>query len=130
MHETIKLEEAHKIASILPVLMRRLFTLDDDFAQNLPLAQLRVCSILSKGPLQMSTLSRELGISLSAMTQIADRLERARLVRRVAGQNDRRIRCLQLTPNAEKMMLKRENSRIQSILTVLNSLSPGGAEIF
>jgi DNA-binding MarR family transcriptional regulator len=122
----IKLQEAHKIATLLPNLMRRLFTLDDDLTQDLPLAQLRVCAILREGPRQMTTLSRELGISLSAMTQIADRLEHAKLVDRVPDRNDRRIRCLKLTPEAEKMMLLRENSRIQSILTVLNNI-PSGA---
>ena len=50
----------------------------------------------------MSALSREFGVSLSAMTRIADRLERARLVKRVAEGGDRRIRHLQLTPRGEK----------------------------
>ena len=46
-------------------------------AAELPLAQLRVCGVLCDGPRPMSAVSRELGVSLSAMTQIADRLERA-----------------------------------------------------
>ena len=84
VEDSIKLEEANKIASLLPALMRQLFTLDDDLAVDLPLAQLRVCASLQDGPLPMSALSRELGVTLSAMTQIADRLERANLVSRVA----------------------------------------------
>jgi len=54
----------------------------NDPAVELPLAQLKVCSLLYGGPLSMSAWA-ELGVSLSAMTQIADRLERARLVKRV-----------------------------------------------
>ena len=129
MENSIKLEEAQKIASLMPALMRQLFTLDDEFSNDLPLAQLRVCTILRKGPRQMTALSRELGISLSALTQISDRLERSKLVERVTDLNDRRIRCLQLTANAEKMMVLHENSRIQNILAVLNSMSPGAAKI-
>jgi DNA-binding MarR family transcriptional regulator len=124
MENSVKLEEANQIASLLPALMRQLFTLDDDLAVDLPLAQLRVCASLQAGALPMSALSRELGVTLSAMTQIADRLERANMVSRVAEQSDRRVRCLQLTARGEKMMQHRDNIRIQSVLAVLNYMSP------
>ena len=60
----------------------------------------------------MSALSRELGVSLSALTQIADRLERARLVKRTAAEDDRRVRCLQLTARGEKMMRSCREARV------------------
>lgn len=123
MDQTVKLEQAKAIAGLLPAIMRQLFTLEDDLAAELPLGQLRVCAILRDGPHPMSVLSRELGVSLSAMTQIADRLERAKLVSRVAEGGDRRIRCLQLTPKGEKMMNRREDSRVRRVLAVLNNLS-------
>ena len=47
-----------------------------DPADDLPLAQLRVCSLLVGGDRSISCLSRELGITMSATTQLADRLER------------------------------------------------------
>ena len=121
---SVKLEEAVALASALLALMRRLFTVDNDLAADLPLAQLRVCVSLHDGPLPMSALSRELGVTLSAMTQIADRLERANLVSRVAEEKDRRVRCLQLTPRAEKIMRRHEDSRIRSVSAVLSRLSP------
>ena len=61
----------------------------------------------------MSALSRDLGVSLSAMTQIADRLERASLVKRIAEGNDRRVRCLRLTPRGESIMQRREDVRTE-----------------
>jgi DNA-binding MarR family transcriptional regulator len=67
----------------------------------------------------MSTLSRELRVSLSAMTQIADRLERAHLVTRVSEENDRRVRCLQLTEQGETMMRERLEARVARVLTIL-----------
>jgi DNA-binding MarR family transcriptional regulator len=118
------LEEAKTLAALLPALMRQLFTLGDDLAVELPLAQLRVCAILRDGPCPMSTLSRELGVSLSAMTQIADRLERAKLVSRVTKHGDRRVRCLQLTQRCENIMNRHEESRVNNVLTVLNIISP------
>jgi DNA-binding MarR family transcriptional regulator len=76
----------------------------------------------------MSALSRELGVSLSALTQIADRLERARLVKRVAFGCDRRVRHLQLTERGENLMRVREVARTQRVLAALEHLSPEARE--
>jgi DNA-binding MarR family transcriptional regulator len=123
MNHAVKLEEAVSLASLLPALMRQLFAVDNDLAADLPLAQIRVCVCLQDGPLPMSALSRELGVTLSAMTQIADRLERANMVCRVAEEKDRRVRCLQLTPRGEKIMRHHEESRIRSVSAALSRLS-------
>jgi DNA-binding MarR family transcriptional regulator len=72
----------------------------------------------------MSDLSRELAVSLSAMTQIADRLERAKLVRRVSTANDRRIRRLQLTDRGKRVMQLHETARIDRVLAVFELLTP------
>ncbi len=124
MDKTELSTQATVAASLLVAVTRELFTPDGSLAEEMPLAQLRVCGILYGGPRPMSALSRELGVSLSAMTQIADRLERARLVKRVADGTDRRIRCLQLTERGQKMMRLREDARNRRVLTVLEHLSP------
>jgi DNA-binding MarR family transcriptional regulator len=117
--------QAKALIALLPAVMRNLFRLDDDLATELPLAQLRVCSILlHEGPRSMSMLGREMGVSLSAMTQIADRLERSRLVKRVSEGTDRRVRCLQLTPHGERIMHRRDEERLQAATAVLENLSP------
>jgi DNA-binding MarR family transcriptional regulator len=117
-------EQAKAMVSLLPAVMRNIFRMDDDLATELPLAQLRVCSILKEGPRPMSMLSREMGVSLSAMTQIADRLERSQLVKRVSEGNDRRVRCLQLTPHGQHLMHQRDEDRLQAAMTVLEHLPP------
>jgi DNA-binding MarR family transcriptional regulator len=124
MNETPVHDQAKATASLLLALVRHLFTLDDDLAAELPLAQLRVCGILYDGPQPMSALSRELGVSQSAMTQIADRLERARLVRRVALGTDRRVKCLRLTPRGARIMRVREDARVRRVLDLWEHLSP------
>jgi DNA-binding MarR family transcriptional regulator len=125
MHETATLEEARAIAALLPSVTRQLFAVDgNDPVAELPLAQLRVCGALYGGPRPMSMLSRELGVSLSALTQIADRLERAHLVTRVLEESDRRIRCLQLTEHGEKIMRARERARVERVSSMLGQLSP------
>lgn len=118
------LEIAEDIAGLMPRLARGLTSSEKDPADDLPLAQLRLCGVLSSGPRPMSALSRELGVSHSALTQIADRLERAGMVKRVAEGSDRRVRCLQLTARGGKMMRKRREVRVHRVLAVLEHLSP------
>jgi DNA-binding MarR family transcriptional regulator len=117
-------EEAKRVSDVLLAFMRQLTAGLDDPAVNLPLAQLRVCGVLRAGPLPMSAIGRELGASLSAMTQIADRLERARLVKRVPRGDDRRVRCLQLTDRGERMMQLHEDARLVRMSRVLENLTP------
>ncbi len=125
MDQTVDLEQARAVGAALLGLARHLLAADHDAAAELPLAQLRVCGVLYRGPRAMSALGRELGVSLSAMTQIADRLERARLVKRVAEGTDRRIRCLRLTPRGERIMRRREEARFRRILAALAQLPTG-----
>jgi DNA-binding MarR family transcriptional regulator len=125
MDPTGTMEQAQTAARLLHELLRQLAAgTEDDPVVDLPLAQLRVCAVLSAGPRSMSALSRELGVSLSAMTQLADRLERAQLVTRIAQGGDRRVRCLQLTERGEKMMRCHEEVRVRRISTALEYLQP------
>jgi DNA-binding MarR family transcriptional regulator len=72
----------------------------------------------------MSALSHELGVSLSALTQIADRLEDAGLVNRVAVGTDRRVRRLQLTARGKRLMQHRADARIRRVRGALECLAP------
>jgi DNA-binding MarR family transcriptional regulator len=123
MGDALIAQQAQAMASMMLALMRQLAVPDDALAAKLPLAQLRVCTALLGGPRPMSVLGRELGVSLSAMTQIADRLERAKLVRRVSDPTDRRIKCLELTPHGEKTMRRRHEARARRVLELLGRLS-------
>ncbi|MCE5269012.1 MAG: MarR family transcriptional regulator [Planctomycetaceae bacterium] len=117
-------DEAKTVAELLIAFMRYLKAGLSDPVINLPLAQLRVCGALRRGPVPMSTLGRELGASLSAMTQIADRLERAKLVRRVPRGDDRRVRCLELTERGQRMMQLHEEAKVNEMAKVLGRLTP------
>jgi DNA-binding MarR family transcriptional regulator len=120
-------EEAESIAKLFHGFLRTLNALNsngDTAVRELPLAQLRLCNALLNGPRPMSCISRELGISLSAITQIADRLERVRLVRRMPQGEDRRVRCLQLTEQGEAMMRSHQEERISHMARVLECLNP------
>jgi len=118
---TVVQDQARELTSLFVSLTRQLLVMDD-FVAEMPLRQLRVCMLLYDGPRSMSALSRELGVSLSAMTQIADRLERARLVKRSFEGSDRRIRSLQLTSRGQKIMRLREEVRVRRALVVVQRM--------
>src|SRR5438132_7253453 len=125
MSENTLLTQAAQLECLLPKLMRRLFTLDANHpAMELPLAQLRVCTLLQAGPRTISALSEELGISVSAVTQIADRLERVGFVERLVEPDDRRIKQLQLTPSGAGVMRSRRELRVRRAADALHHLSP------
>lgn len=116
---------ATEIEQILPRIARRLFTVDPSSEINeLPLAQLRVCTILQHGPRSLSAVAEELGVSVSAATQLADRMERAGLVARIASECDRRIRNLELTDRGKELTRSRTEMRVRRVREALESLSP------
>jgi DNA-binding MarR family transcriptional regulator len=122
-------QQAVALHAALRRVMRGLSTLNpEDLSGRLTVPQLRLCNLLSEGPLAMSAIGRELGITLSAVTQIADRLERSQLVQRLAGEDDRRVRLLQLTTLGEEMVRQRDERRQQRACAVLMSLQPAERE--
>ncbi len=124
-------EQAQKIECLLPKLLRRLFTLEHNHpVAELPLAQLRVCMVLFSGPKPMSVLSEELGISVSAITQIADRLEKVDLVERNCEVDDRRTKKLALTARGLELMTSRRETRIERVTKALEHLEPRQREQF
>ncbi len=123
MDQNLIAEQAKNIAALLRSLMRELGAGLQDQALDLPLAQLRVCGVLRTGPRSMSALSRELGVSLSAVTQIADRLERAGMVTRIAKGTDRRVRRLELTERGETIMRLHDQARVERLSAALAKLN-------
>lgn len=123
MDEMIK-DQSRSLTRLLSKVMRRLFTLQSDQpAMELPLAQLRVCNCLYCRPRSMSEVGKKLGISLSAVTQIADRLERSGMVERLPEAEDRRSKSLQLTPQGMEVMRLRRETRLQQAETALEKLT-------
>jgi DNA-binding MarR family transcriptional regulator len=128
MNQTVSREQAAALVGRVQSLLRELMIGSNDPAAELPLAQLRVCRVLSDGPQSISAISRELAVSLSAVTQIADRLEKAHLVRRVTENADRRIRCLQLTDRGASLLRLHDEERIRRMEAALGQLTPKARE--
>ncbi|MGO8670561.1 MAG: MarR family winged helix-turn-helix transcriptional regulator [Capsulimonadaceae bacterium] len=117
--------QAAELEQLLPQLARRLFALDMDHpAAELSIAQLRICTILENGATTMSDLGHALGISMSAVTQVSDRLVRAGLAARVPDADDRRIRQLMLTEHGIEVMRERRMRRVQDAVIALQAVPP------
>lgn len=117
------LAQAACLDDLLPCILRRIWTVDKPRIE-LPSAQLRLCSILQNGDMTMSALSRELGITVSATTQLADRLAAAGLVERLQEPGDRRTRRLRLTDTGATMMRQDKERRLRRWTDVLSQLAP------
>jgi len=128
MLEDIDLEverQATELESVLPRLMRRIFTLPINHPTgDLPVAQLRACSfLLFAGATSITDLADELGVSVSAATQIADRLEKIGYVGREADAADRRVKLVSLTPLGLDIMAERRRRRVERLTEVLATVS-------
>lgn len=125
MSDEVLHRQSEELVTLLSRLLRRLFVLAaDDPAMEIPGAQMRLCTTLRDGPRTMGSLSNELGISQSAITQIADRLERAGMVERMQPADDRRCKRLALTAKGVGLMETRKERRVQQMLRALELLSP------
>lgn len=120
--------QAEHLERLLPALSRQVFDLPPppNALADLPLAQFRLCILLSReGRRTMSQLGEELHISVSAVTQMADRLEKVDLVERVTEKTgDRRTRHLQLTAHGQSLILARRALRTDRAAQTLAMMPP------
>ena len=128
MSDDLLHQQAERLMSGLAHMRRPLAPSPSDIAAGLTLPQLRLCVLLREGPLPMTSVARELSISVSAVTQIADRLERTRWVERTIQQDDRRVRLLRLTPRGARLMRQRHRRRVQWARQVLETLEAADRE--
>jgi len=112
---------------VLPRLMRRLFfdLTADSPLWELPLPQLKVLGMLERRDnRRMSEIGERLGVALSTVTQVADRLEQRGWVRRMDDPGDRRVVRLSLTDAGRRLMGERREARRGRLLTLLGDLEP------
>ncbi|MDX1934034.1 MAG: MarR family transcriptional regulator [Capsulimonadales bacterium] len=118
--------QAAELERLLPIISRQLFSTDPAHPiADLPLGQFRLCTLLHKeGRRTMSQIGEDLGISVSAVTQMADRLERAGLVERTSDTTgDRRNRYLRLTLHGRSLMQSRTAQRLERTTEALRQMT-------
>jgi DNA-binding MarR family transcriptional regulator len=117
---------AQHFVRLLRALLRNVYALDPDdpITTDLPVAQLRLTTLLGEEPRTVSEVAKEMGISVSGVTQLAHRLESAGLVERMVEDGDRRVRRLALTSRGIELVRRRSERRVQSARELLAKLPP------
>jgi DNA-binding MarR family transcriptional regulator len=116
--------DAERVEALVPQAMRALYRQDpSDPLLDFSVAQLRMLRSLREGSCTASSLGEALGLSVSAITQMANRLEASGLVERIDDVADRRIKHLSLTERGLKLLGERRSRRIDQAQEVLARLT-------
>ncbi len=91
---------------------------------DVTICQCVVLQILSQNNnCKMSDLSEEVGVTLSNMTGMLDRLEKEDLAKRVPDPDDRRINRIKLTTKGENVVKKILSRKRKNLTTILSKLT-------
>ena len=116
--------DAERVEALMPQAMRALYRQDPtDPLLDFSVAQLRLLRSLREGPCTASSLGEDLGLSVSAITQMANRLEASGLVGRTDDVADRRTKHLSLTERGQRLLAERRSRRIDQAQQVLARLT-------
>ena len=117
------LDRAIKLEALVPRLIRSIFQHDEDSQWiELPVGQIRVMRLLYAGPSTPSELSGQLSLSVSAITQVANRLEALGLIERSEDCDDRRVRHLRLSARGHALMFRRHTGRVMRAQLALSAV--------
>lgn len=95
-----------RLEEVFQQLIRRLHAeLDHQLVQGITGSQFFMLKrILRRGRMTVSEVAEEMGVSLSAITALVDRLHRAGFVNRRRDEEDRRVVWLEVTPAGEEVV--------------------------
>jgi DNA-binding MarR family transcriptional regulator len=117
------IERAIKLEALVPRLIRSMFQHKEDSQWiELPVGQIRMMRLLYAGPSTPSELSSQLSLSVSAVTQVANRLEAQGFIERSEDCEDRRVRHLRLSARGHSLMYRRHTARVQQAQRALAAL--------
>ena len=81
-------------------------------------------ALLHKGAMTMSALCEAVLLKNASMTAAVDRLEKKKLVERIADSNDRRVRLVQLTPDGAATIKRLFVRHLKDLEEVMKDVSP------
>ena len=119
-------EYISQLDNLLPVLIKHFQVSDPHrfFGIKITLQQYLTLDILTrKGKCMITELSKILGVALSTMTELADRLVKKHFVRKIKDSKDRRIVWVNLTDKGLKIIQKINEKKQRHILRILEKLS-------
>ena len=103
---------------------------EDSYKLHRSFSRLKLLRDLRNGPLTMSETANRLGVSNAAVTGMADRLEAKGLIKRVQATADRRVVCLELTPQGYALQRDNHLRAVDWTQGILSQLNPDELETF
>ena len=92
--------------------------------EKLTIPQFAALNVLAAaGTLPMTELSGKLYISKPAVTNLVDRLEENKYLKRISEPNDRRVHLIRIEPKGEKLVREMQASILVSLLKTLEKFS-------
>lgn len=89
-----------------------------------------ILTVGEAGVTSMGRMARELAVSVSALTAIADRLVGKGLVRRYRSEQDRRVVLVELTDQGRRIHERRRQGRLRMATAMLRALDDSDQEGF
>ena len=97
---------------------------------NLTLPQYVLLNQLSgSAAMPMTDVSERLFISKPAVTNLVDRLERNKFLKRIAHPNDRRVSLIEIQPKGDRVIRKIQSDVFRYLLEVLHEFKPSERKI-
>ena len=119
-------EYISRLDNLLPVLIEH-FQISDPhklFGVKITFQQYLALNILiKKGRCMVSDLSKSLGVALSTMTELVNRLAKKQFVKKIKDYKDRRIVWINLTEKGVKIIQEINRKKQKHILSVLERLT-------
>jgi DNA-binding MarR family transcriptional regulator len=121
------LQEFDRIARIYPSLVKAMSRLRNLMAEGMDLSYNQYKTLLTLydlGPVPPGTLSRQLRVAGSSMSEMIDRLEKAGLVARRAHGGDRRSIRVELTEQGEELLRRLQEGVMANYRRLMEDLPP------
>ena len=84
--------------------------------------------LIENGPMMMSALKNEMGVSATNVTALVDALEKEKMVTRHPHATDRRVTIVSITPKAEKIMHDSYYKYFNSVGDLFSGVTPARQE--
>lgn len=93
--------------------------------EKLTIPQFAALNVLAAaGTLPMTELSSKLYITKPAVTNLVDRLEKIKFLKRLSEPGDRRVHLIRIEPKGEKFVREMQSSILGGLLKTLEKFSP------
>ena len=126
-------QNIQKLANIFPQIQRFFHNVSIEVSKTgaFTIAQFRVLSLLDHyGKMTINELKTQLNIAQSSASGLVDRLEQLGLIKRRAGEKDKRITELSLTFKAKRILQKKHKSMDDVYRNILEQMNNKDQKIF